>query len=343
MKYIAYLTKGLERVAQREIEQLISDVKVEEIGDKRIIFETDQPISTLVQLKTVDDLGLYIGEINSIKEVSDVVQFLRSQNLVIFKQYISQFRDVEDSLFSLTVGSSGSSLKIIIESLTQVLMQQCSWRYTEFDHTNFDVRIFIDHKTAYFSVRVTEHSLYQRSYKAVSKPGSLKPSVAAAMVYMATKKAQSSATQKNKVVDNFCGSGTILCEARLSGHDVYGGDIDPESVHITRTNLRNLGYEADEKVTILTATKTNWPNSFFDCAISNLPWDKQIKVNSITALYQASITQYIRILKPSGVLCALVSKPELFIKYIKKLKPKATIETQKIGLLGQNPTIVLVT
>lgn len=339
MKYIAYITKGLEKVAEQEIKRLVNDAQIEEVDDKRVVFETSQPIELLVQLKTVDDLGVFVGRIDHLENINELSSFLQGHDLIKFLNFINQYRDIVSNTFSLTAGLSGSNLKTleVAKTLQEALANRYSWEYTEFDHTNFDLRVFIDQKTAYFSIRLTKESLHQRSYKTNSKPGSLKPSVAAAMVFMATE-----GKQGLKVVDNFCGSGTILCEALLVGNEGYGGDIDPESVQIARSNLENLGYQAEDKIKSLNAVKTDWPDNFFDYAISNLPWDEQIKVSSITQLYEGSIAEYMRILKPNGVLCVLVSKPELFIKYAKKFRPNAKIESQKIGLLGQNPTIVLI-
>lgn len=338
MKYIAYVTKGLERVTEQEIKQLIKDVHIEEVADKRVIFETIQSVELLVQLKTVDDLGVFIGKVENLGKIEDLSSYLQDYELINIRNFITQYRKIAPNTFSLTVGLSGSNLKApaIINTLKELLVNQYSWEYTELDHTNFDIRIFIDHKTAYFSIRVTRESLHQRSYKTDSKSGSLKPSVAAAMVLMATE-----GKKELKVIDNFCGSGTILCEALLAGNQVYGGDVDPESVRIARANLNNLNYRSEDNVKVLNAIKTSWLDNLFDCAISNLPWDEQIKVSSITELYEGSIREYMRILKPDGVLCVLVSKPELFIKYAKKYRPDAKIESQKIGLLGQNPTIVI--
>ncbi len=76
--------------------------------------------------------------------------------------------------------------------------------------------------------------------------------------------------------------------------------------------------------------------------ISYLPWDKQIQVESITSLYIGTLNEYARILKQNAQLCLMVSKPELLIKHAKNIFPKATITYRTIGLLGQNPSIVLI-
>lgn len=339
MKYIAYLTKGLEEAAELEIRKLISGILIDEVGDKRIVFQTDQDPKSLLNLKTVDDIGILIARLENVENLGQIAAIFDDFDLTDIKNFIQTIRDIEQDFFSLTVGIVSSPVKSseLITSLEKFISQKYNWDFVERDHSNFDIRIFIDHKQVYVSVRLTKESLYNRSYKKESNPGSLKPSIAAAMVLLATNDQQSL-----KMVDNFCGSGTILCEAQLTGNQVFGGDINPESVETTKRNLANLGYHYEERIKILDATKTNWSDNYFDLAISNLPWDKQIEISSVTDLYDRSIKEYVRILKPNGVICALVSKPELFIKWAKKYKTNAKIVSYRVGLLGQNPTIVLV-
>jgi len=92
----------------------------------------------------------------------------------------------------------------------------------------------------------------------------------------------------------------------------------------------------------LDATDTQWSDSSFDCAISNLPWDRQVPVKSITELYVKTLEEYRRILKPDGTLCLILSKPEILIKYAKRLFPHHTIEKHRISFLDQQPTVVVV-
>lgn len=338
MQYIAYVTKGLEEVLKLELQQRLEEFSIEEISGKRIVFSSSSPLDQLTNLKTVDDLGILINQSDNVKNADDIVSLLDKNSLLKVQEIIKEFREFDNKSFSITISIAKSTLKPpeVSLSIQKYLTDNFSWNYIELDHTNFDIRIFIDGKKVYISVRLTKESLHNRPYKNFSKKGSLKPTVAAAMVILATN------FQKNlKIVDDFCGSGIILCESYLKGNEVFGGDIDIESVEITKNNLSNLGLNPKNYIKTLDARKTNWQESFFDCAISNLPWDKQIEVKSITSLYEDSIKEYFRTLKPNGTLCVIVSKPELFIKYIKKFRPNANIKTFKIGLLGQNPTIII--
>ena len=340
MKYIAFVTKGLEKIAESEICSLVYDAQILEIGDKRIVFETSIEISTLAKLKTVDDICLFIGIVENVNNADPIINPLVSAKYQDILDFLSKYREMQKNTFSLTVSMVGNEQlepQELINTVSETLKGKFSWIFQEKDHSNFDIRIFIDHNTAHFGVRLTKESLHHRKYKILSKQGSLRPTVAAAMVLLAT-------ANKNglKVIDNFCGSGTILCEANSMDNQVYGGDIDSESVQITKGNLSQLNYSTQDKIKVLNATKTNWPSNYFDIAVSNLPWNKQVEVEHISKLYAETLKEYKRILKRDATLCLLVSKPEILVKYAKKEFPDHQIKVIKIGLLGQNPSIVLV-
>ena len=127
-----------------------------------------------------------------------------------------------------------------------------------------------------------------------------------------------------------------------SKRGIFGGDIDPGSVEITKKNLSGLEYKNEERIKVQDATKTNWPTGYFDAAVSNLPWGKQVEIASITNLYEGTLREYARILKGDGVLCAIISRPDLFVKYAKMFFPNKKISQYRVGLLGQTPTIILV-
>ncbi len=335
MKYIAYTVKGLEDVARQEIKDLIREVNFADLKPKRIIFETNDT-NALTSLKTIDDICLLLvtSEVSNVDEVLDTFKDI---NLEAAREHIEQYRKIGDT-FSVTFSLAKTKIKTeeLQSSLSKIISERYNWEYTELDHSNFDVRVFIDNKELYVSVRLTEKPLFHRSYRTVSSKGGLRPSIAAALVKLATM------DSKGTVVDNFCGSGTILAEAYLAGNDIYGGDIENTAVEATLQNLSNLGCKTDGKIKRLDALKAPWKDNQFDFAISNLPWDKQIEIKSVTDLYVGSLSEYARILKPDGRLCLLVSKPDLLIKHAKTFFPKKKIEKIQIGFLGQTPSIITI-
>lgn len=71
------------------------------------------------------------------------------------------------------------------------------------------------------------------------KKGMLPPKVARMMVNLAVGD-NSNGDKKITILDPFCGSGTVLLEAAMLGHDVIGSDLDIDSATGTRENLEWL-------------------------------------------------------------------------------------------------------
>lgn len=338
MRYIVFTTKGLEQVSVSEINHTLKDASIIEVKTKRIVFTSVSNLKELPQLRTVDDIGILVGRIET-AQLEEIITTAESLDFEPALTAIKKIRDIGDK-FSITatiakVRSYTSSE--LLQELNHIFERKLGLRFSESERSDFDIRVFIDGSEVYFSVRLTETTLHNRKYKTHSKEGSLKSTIAAAMVQLICQ------WRTNlEVVDNFCGSGTILAETLLARNEISGGDIDSESVQITLKNLSNLNFKQEGRIRVLDATHTNWSNNYFDCAISNLPWGKQVEIESITNLYIGAMREYQRILKPNGKLCLLVSNPELLIKYAKQYFPNHKVSSIKIGYLGQSPSIVVI-
>ena len=89
-------------------------------------------------------------------------------------------------LFSVTtnfVGRRNYSADEIKTALAAGIESSHGWRYTPDDGAAaFNVRLFIEHDQALVGVRLGATPLHRRSYKQEQRPGSLKPTVAAALL-----------------------------------------------------------------------------------------------------------------------------------------------------------------
>ena len=342
MKFIAYCTKGLEDIASKEIIRVLKGSTILKLGTKRIIFEYEGEFDTISNLRTVDDISIFVEKIDLAKAhfLDSVVNVLGDINYNDYIELIKNYREINEREFSLTISVihyKKFPRDTIKNALAKKISENYKLKYLPKDHTNFDIRINIESNIAWIGIKLTPQSLFDRSYKINDRMGSLKPTIAAAMVDIAV------GNQKDlKIVDNYCGSGAILCEAFLKGNDVFGGDIHEAAVRSSIENLQNLEFKNIENIRVQDASETNWESKYFDCAISNLPWDKQIPVESITELYENCIKEYKRIVKMNGKICLILSKPELMEIIIDKHFPNAKIRSYPIGFLGQRPTILLI-
>jgi len=96
-------------------------------------------------------------------------------------------------------------------------------------------------------------------------PSALSPKLARCMVNLA--RAKPGVT----LLDPFCGTGSILIEARLIGCRALGSDLKPEMV---RGSLRNLKYVKIPRIDLLTADARQLPLSRVGCVSTDPPYSR---------------------------------------------------------------------
>jgi len=321
--YVAYTTKGLEHITEKEIKSICYDATTT-VLTKRIVFSTKSPPKNLLKFRTVDDIHLLIKDSTDTtkEDVEETINF------------ISKIRNLNNN-FSITLSRYKSDIDLkSLESQLSKKIEKLGLNYTPRDRTNLDFRVHAEDVNITLSCRLSKESLYKRKYRKCELKGALKPTIAAALCYLVSPR------KGEKLVDNFCGTGTILCEGFLQGLDPYGGDINPEAVNCACENIKGLSSDLVKHIKYLDARCTNWPDSYFDYAISNLPWGKQVDLKGVVKLYSPSIAEYARILKKEGNIVLLGMKPDLIVKHLKKNFQNHKIEKFKIGFLGQTPWVV---
>lgn len=127
----------------------------------------------------------------------------------------------------------------------------------------------------------------------------------------------SEAKPKDKLLDPFCGIGTILQEAVLNDINVVGSDINEDAIEFTKKNMRNL---KKEKPTVLTdvhvddVRKLSLKDGSVD-AVATEPilgpsLTKKPKVdyarkliNELTPFYEEALSEIFRVLKNNSKAC----------------------------------------
>ncbi len=122
------------------------------------------------------------------------------------------------------------------------------------------------------AIRLTTKEKRHRSYKTEAVHGSLRPTVAYAMAYVAEPHA------KDTIWDPCCGAGTIGCE--LSENFIFNrlilSDISEKATTITKTNLKHLTSFKKTKSKISIRQEDFFSSkSFADIIICNLPFGHQ--------------------------------------------------------------------
>lgn len=106
---------------------------------------------------------------------------------------------------------------------------------------------------------------YQRNYRLCTLQSSLNPAIAYAMNFLA------GLDEKDRILDPFCGSGTILIERQLLKPAIcVGVDIDPRALDCAKQNIKAAGVEIELRHGNIIDKK--FPNGYFTKIISNLPY-----------------------------------------------------------------------
>lgn len=137
-----------------------------------------------------------------------------------------------------------------------------------------------------------------------------------------------------RILDPFCGTGTVLMEAMLSGYDVVGSDMAKEATDGTEKNLVWLKtqYELNEITTaVVTADATHLTveqtQGLVDAIVTEpflgkpnpKPMESDNILKGLEKLYIGAFKQLSKVLKPQGYI--VIAMPELhFGNSVKTLK-----------------------
>jgi tRNA (guanine6-N2)-methyltransferase len=336
VKVFFLTTRGLEDVSANEIAAL-PGLTIGRIGYRRITASCAKSLVPLCDLQTVDDAFLDLDTwqgVGSHRRTLELLRGLSSRlDLRAAAANCARLRPIPPApAFSVTasfVGKRNYSAEEIKSVLSDGVMANHDWRYTDDDAAaDLNVRVFIEREIAFVGLRLGRKPLHERQYKKAHIPGSLKPPIAAAMLRLA------GLAPGQLLLDPCCGAGTILAEAGKCGAAVLGGDIDLTAISAARLNTRAAGIVANINAWDVRALPI--PDGSIDRIASNLPWGRQIIINSSLALFYRKVcAEMRRILAPGGRIALLTNAPQLV--GFRDLRRDDQLE---ISLYGQRPTIL---
>jgi tRNA (guanine6-N2)-methyltransferase len=336
--FFALTAPGLEELSAREV-ALLPEVSITTTSYRRISAMCSGALESLLSLRTVDDVFLEIATWTDIGRPRSSLERLRhlamQLDLHAAAASCASLRSMHTpALFSITasfVGKRNYTSEEIKVVLAHEIATRHGWIYQQDDRVaDLNVRLFIEHETATVGVRLGKTALHDRWYQQVHLRGALKPSVAAALVWLAQM------TPAMTVLDPCCGSGTILIEAALQGARVCGGDSDPLALDAARTNIAAARVRAS--VQDWDAQALPLADASIDRIICNLPWGRQVAIQEQThaILYRRIVSEMRRVLAPSGRIVLLTNEPQ-------EIDPLdlCCVQQLEISLFGQRPTILV--
>lgn len=214
------------------------------------------------------------------------------------------------------------------------------------DLENYDLhlRVNVFKDTCIVGFQLTNTPLTRRNNKPFQPRISLKTSMAYALFKLSDLEYRST----GRMLDPFCGSGTILVEAASINPNInyYGADIHQEKLDGALQNIQACGYEH-----IIELNRNDgrfigqdYPAGFFDAIVCNPPYGFVMgKKFNFYNLYKNFLEGASIILKPGGKLVMLVMKKKLFEEILNKTENLQTVQTISVETGGIYPCIYVIT
>jgi 23S rRNA G2445 N2-methylase RlmL len=350
MTYYAQTMPGVEEIAWLEIRQRLKDAHfVRYLFAKEqngiVVFDYPGPAADLLRLRTTEDVFMQvayhddltrlkrdlrgIGELIATSEsfgraVNDYLRIRRFSAPPTYRVISRQYGKFEYSRKELTA--------IVWRSLKQ--------RYPRWtpvaDDAQIEVWANLLGSQLLIGMRLSDRTMRHRFERKVELPAALRPSVAAAMVFLTE-------PQPHDVfLDPMAGSGTILYERMQAGPfgRLLGGDIDPERVDAARKNVRGsrkkpVASAPQPDIRQWDARQLPLDDASVDKVATNLPFGKQLRGAQTPAkLYPPILAELQRVVRLGGRIVLLSSEFDLIKEEVRKL-PRLTITTgYSVAVLG---------
>lgn len=339
MKYMVITTRGFEDIIEQDLNTKLSDLQIIEKSYRKIIFFYEGSINNILEIRSVEDAFLFIAKLDSIghtrSDLPDLIKKISVLDFSIAKESLQKIRPEPISQFSISSSSVGKRNYSYIEvkdGLSKILAPKLGLTYENELHQQFDIRVFLEHESAYIAIRLGRTPLHRRPYKTSTTKATLRADIAYCMALLAD------ISHKDTVLDPMCGSGTILIESSVfEPKSIIGGDINQEAVKISQSNISS--YDQTLGIELHTWDTTELPisDNSVNKIICNLPFGKQIEVEDIDQFYQEVFQEFIRVTKSNGKIVILTSyiKTIELIRTCPEIHIKQTFETNLNGEVAQ--------
>ena len=188
-----------------------------------------------------------------------------------------------------------------------------------------DWRVVLDGKMLWVGVRPFEVPLHRREWRRRTVTGSLHPPVAAAMARLA------GLTAGHRVLDPFCGAGTLLLEAHAIEPDAtyLGVDRQPAAVEAACANTAgraSIAWRTGDAVRLTGPV---------DRIVTNPPWDVRVRLGDFTPY----LREWRRILSPGGRVVAILNQEQAALTSAHTAW--RVVDAYDVAVAGQHPRILV--
>ncbi len=354
LTYLAQTQPGFEVIAAQEIGQRLDGAVVQGtrvVADKNgmVLFDYDGDADDLMDLRTTEDLFVVVLRQADLPPTREALRLLETAaaRARTFEPAVNLARQLHPG----RGGQGKVRFRVVARQVAQAAYRRVDaqhavergiaaradrqWRLEEEGALEFWLTL-LPHE-ALLALRLSDQRMRQRDYKIENMPASLRPSAAAALVWLTRPRAD------DVFLDPMCGAGTCLIERAQAGRYslLLGGDVREEAVAVAR---RNIGprYKPIE-VRPWDARRLPLDASSISAGVVNLPFGRQIGSHAENrTLYPAFLDEMARVLKVGAGFVALTGDTRTFDGALQRTGRLARRAVYQIRVLGQAAKVYVV-
>ena len=353
--FYAQTMPGVEKIAWLEIRERLRGARLVEFlftKDKNgiVVFRFDGDPIELLGLRTAEDVFAVVATATKLsrdwRDLRVVARLIENSHLLgLAVRALRTVRPGRGQIGALTyrvisrkVGKHQYRRIDFEEAVGKGIQRRYGkrWRRVD-DQAHIEIWANLLGSRLLCGLRLSDRSMRHRDYQTVNLPASLRPSVAAAMVFL------TDPAKGDVFLEPMCGSGTIVAERALSGDygQVVSGDIAWERA---RASIENLGSTQKRGVVChWDARRLPVAATSVDKAAVNLPFGKQIgSRQDVAKLYPSFFAELDRVLRPGGRAAVLSSEYELVKEALRRHKRLTNMIGYSVAVLGQWARIYVV-
>jgi 23S rRNA G2445 N2-methylase RlmL len=344
--YYAQTMPGIEKIAWLEIRQRLANAQLHQYLFAKeqngiVVFSYSGTPAGVLALRTTEDVFLQALSIPKVtrthqdlalitREVATGESLGRAVNqLMRLRQYS---KPPSYRVIGRQYGRFGYERRQLVRAVVEGLARRYPrWTAVADDaQVEFWANLLGSHLL--LGLRLSDRTMRHRFKRKVELPASLRPSVAAALVFLTDPQAE------DVFLDPFSGSGTILMERQQAGpfRQIVGGDILADRVQAARQNVP--GGQRDQRIVIRQWDARQLPleNASVDKVASNLPFGKQVgSPAELPKLYLETLRELQRVVRPGGRIVLLSSEFDLMKESVRQTPRLNITSGYSIAVLGQ--------
>lgn len=292
MKFLLQTQIGIEKITELELEQKFkgqysfdySGYVPHKNGIVQIEWKNDKNLRFYEELQSVEDAFLildYVPDIAQTNNLKYIYQRLDrekiARNLDFFFDNVNDFGNSKEFRFITRKKAANDFRRVDLQdSIKEFFKRNIRRAEVTSKEGVKEIWTTLVKNRLIVTVRLTSKEKRQGYYKSSMVSGTLRPTVAYSMAFLAE------VTSKNVVWDPFCGAGTIGAE--ISENFKFGklilGDKSEEAVEATKNNLANLKSFKNNKGKIAVRNEDFFASkNYSDILISNLPFGNKYEIN----------------------------------------------------------------